>query len=263
MRKDLISLYELQLHVKSWGNSNNERVRTFLKEVFKIGFTNQVSDIFTMDEFLYGDFLILDKEFLYKEYMKFLKDNEEIDDVLYYIAENNFDGFNDLCMPLVQNIIDISKIFRTKKQTDEEEKFSIQMSDMSNLEVRDYNTDEFNMSSFSEEPNYEIDKEKGFLNRDFIRLLRAQKGKKEFSNEYFIRLQREKKELDEVNYIEYQSDYAPEPLKIIDIHTDILEKMEINTNEHLKYNVYARMRIEDYVSEISTLRDKISSVFSN
>ena len=263
MRKDLISLYELQLHVKSWGNSNNERVRTFLKEVFKIGFTNQVSDIFTMDEFLYGDFLILDKEFLYKEYMEFLKDNEEIDDVLYYIAENNFDGFNDLCMPLVQNIIDISKTFRTKKQTDEEEEFSIQMSDMSNLEERDYNTDEFSMSSFSEEPNYEIDKEKSFLNRDFIRLLRAQKGKKEFSNEYFIRLLREQKELDEVNYIQYQSDYIPEPLKIIDIHTDILEKMEINTNEHLKYNVYARMRIEDYVSEISTLRDKISSVFSN
>ena len=87
MRKDLISLYELQLHVKSGGNSNNERVRTFLNEVFKIGFTNNVSDIFPMNDFLYGDFLILDKEFLYKEYLDFLKDNEEIDDVLYYIAE--------------------------------------------------------------------------------------------------------------------------------------------------------------------------------
>ena len=166
-------------------------------------------------------------------------------------------------MPFVQNINDISKTFRTKKQTDEEEKYSIQMSDMSNLEVRDYNIDEFRMSSFNEEPNYEVDKEKGFLNRDFIRLLRAQKGKKEFSNEYFIRLLREQKELDEVNYIEYQSDYVPEPLKIIDIHTDILEKMEINTNEHLKYNVYARMRIEDYVNEIGTLRKTLSSVFSN
>ena len=82
MRKDLISLYELQLHVKSGGNSNNERVRTFLNEVFKIGFTNNVSDIFPMNDFLYGDFLILDKEFLYKEYLDFLKDNEEIDDVL-------------------------------------------------------------------------------------------------------------------------------------------------------------------------------------
>ena len=39
MRKNLISLYELQLHVKSLANIDNERVRDFLDEVFKFGFT--------------------------------------------------------------------------------------------------------------------------------------------------------------------------------------------------------------------------------
>jgi hypothetical protein len=37
----------------------------------------------------------------------------------------------------------------------------------------------------------------------------------------------------------------------------------MNTNEHLKYNVYARMRIEEYVNEIVTLRNQLSSTFSN
>ena len=120
---------------------------------------------------------------------------------------------------------------------------------------------ESNKESMERYVLFDFDKKKGFLNREFIRLIREQKGKKEFSNEYFIRLLREKKELDEVNYIENQSDDVLEPLKIIDIHADILDKMEINTNDHLKYNVYARMRIEDYVNDISKLRNKLSSVF--
>ena len=266
MLKDLISLYELQLHVKSGGNSNNERVRTFLNEVFKIGFTNNVSDIFPMNDFLYGDFLILDKEFLYKEYLDFLKDNEEIDDVLYYIAENDSERFNALCIPSVQNIDNINQIYKTKKETeviDVEENYLMEASMSYNFEERDDNVEILNMSTFIEPIDYDFDKKKGFLNREFIRLIREQKGKKEFSNEYFIRLLREKKELDEVNYIENQSDDVLEPLKIIDIHTNILDKMEINTNDHLKYNVYARMRIEDYVNDISKLRNTLSSVFSN
>ena len=37
MDKNLITLYELQLYIKSWGNSNNERVKTFLNNVFQMG----------------------------------------------------------------------------------------------------------------------------------------------------------------------------------------------------------------------------------
>ena len=251
MRKNLINLYELQLHVNSLANIDNERVRAFLDEVFKIGFTNHVSDIFPMNDFLYGDFLMLDKELLYKEFLEFLKDNEEIDDVLYYIAENNYEKFNSICLPSVQNIDDINKIYKTTKEIDEETNISTEETDHS-----------FEMHN-TILPEYEQDENKGFLNEDFIKLIKDKKERKDFLNEYFYRKIREEKELDEVNNIENQSNDKPEPINITYLHKDILEKMEINTNDHLKYNVYARMRIEEYVNEIGTLRNTLSSVFSN
>jgi hypothetical protein len=251
MRKNLINLYELQLHVKSLSNIDNERVKGFLDEVFKIGFTNHVSDIFPMDDFLYGDFLMLDKELLYKEFLEFLKDNEEIDNVLYYIAEENYEKFNSICLPSVQNIDDIKKIYKTKKETDEESNIS--------TEETDHSFEMYNQIA----PEYELDEYKGFLNEDFIKLIREKKEREDFFNDYYYRKTREEKELDEVNNIENQSNDKSEPVDITYIHTDILEKMEMNTNDHLKYNVYARMRIEEYVNEIGTLRNTLSNVFSN
>ena len=251
MRKNLINLYELQLHVKSLSNIDNERVRDFLNEVFKIGFTNHVSDIFPMDDFLYGDFLMLDKELLYKEFLEFLKDNEEIDNVLYYIAENNYEKFNSICLPSVQNIDDINKIYKTTKEIDEELNITTKETDHS-----------FEMHN-TILPEYEQDKNKGFLNEDFIKLIKDKKERKDFLNEYFYRKIREEKELDEVNNIENLSNDKSEPVNITYLHKDILENMEINTNDHLKYNVYARMRIEEYVNEIGTLRNTLSSVFAN
>ena len=62
MDRNLITLYELQLYVKSWGNSNNDRVKIFLENVFQIGVTKNYYDIFPMDEFEYGDFLELDEK---------------------------------------------------------------------------------------------------------------------------------------------------------------------------------------------------------
>ena len=88
MDKNLITLYELQLYIKSWGNSNNERVKTFLDNVFQMGISLRYDDIFPMEEFEYGDLLILDQEFIYNEYLKFLEKNELVDDVLFHIAEN-------------------------------------------------------------------------------------------------------------------------------------------------------------------------------
>ena len=251
MRKNLINLYELQLHVKSLSNIDNERVRDFLNEVFKIGFTNHVSDIFPMDDFLYGDFLMLDKELLYKEFLEFLKDNEDIDNVLYYIAENNYEKFNSICLPSVRNIDDINKIYKTTKEIDEELNITTKETDHS-----------FEMHN-TILPEYEQDENKGFLNEDFIKLIKDKKERKDFLNEYFYRKIREEKELDEVNNIENLSNDKSEPVNITYLHKDILENMEINTNDHLKYNVYARMRIEEYVNEIGTLRNTLSCVFSN
>ena len=173
MRKNLINLYELKLHVKSLSNIDNERVRAFLDEVFKIGFTNHVSDIFPMDDFLYGDFLMLDKELLYKEFLEFLKDNEEIDDVLYYIAENNYEKFNSICSPSVQNIDDIKKIYKTKKETDE----------VSNISTEETNHSFEMYSQIS--PEYQLDEYKGFLNEDFIKLIREKKEREDFFNDYY------------------------------------------------------------------------------
>ena len=81
MDKNLITLYELQLYVKSWGNSNNDRVKIFLENVFQMGISSRYDDIFPMTEFEYGDLLILDQEFIYNEYLKFLEKNELVDDV--------------------------------------------------------------------------------------------------------------------------------------------------------------------------------------
>ena len=259
MHKNLINLYELQLHIKSLSNIDNERVKAFLDEVFKIGFTNHVSDIFPMDDFLYGDFLMLDKELLYKEFLEFLKNNEEIDDVLYYIAENKYDKFNSICSPSVQDIDDINQIYKTKKETDEESNITTEESYNMHLDETDHNFEMHNTTS----PEYELDENKGFLNEDFIKVIKDKKERKDFLNEYFYRRIREEKELDEINNIENQSNHKSESENITYIHTDILDKMEINTNDHLKYNVYARMRIENYLNDISKLRNKISSVFSN
>ena len=95
MDKNLITLYELQLYIKSWGNSNNERVKTFLDNVFQMGISLRYDDIFPMEEFEYGDLLILDQEFIYNEYLKFLERNELVDDVLFHIAENEYPNFYD------------------------------------------------------------------------------------------------------------------------------------------------------------------------
>ena len=73
MDKNLITLDELQLYVTSQGNTNNDKVKTFLNEVFQMGFSMKYDlyqiknyfpqmefsikyrDIFPMHDFEYGD----------------------------------------------------------------------------------------------------------------------------------------------------------------------------------------------------------------
>ncbi|MDC1260655.1 hypothetical protein N8014_03660 [Pseudomonadota bacterium] len=235
MRKDLISLYQLQLHVKSWGNSDNEKVREFLKEVFKIGFSNYVSDIFPMDDFLYGDFLKLDREFLYKEYLEFLKSHEEIDDVLYYIAENGFEKFNSICASSVQNIEDINKIFKTKKEIDSEPKIIIEESFSMNFQ----------------EPEDNVEMHSSILSKD---LYDFDLNNQEVSSEIPDFLKKQSA---------IDSDKEIDALKTSDLYSDIIENMNIKTNDHIKYNFYARMRINDHINDIKTLRGKLDGIFTS
>ena len=71
MDKKFITLNELQHYVNFKGKNKNEKVKTFLNNVFEIGFSLKYSDIFSMEDFEYGDLLVLDYEFLYNEYLKF------------------------------------------------------------------------------------------------------------------------------------------------------------------------------------------------
>ena len=121
MDKNLITLYELQLYVKSWGNSNNDKVKIFLENVFQMGISSRYDDIFPMTEFEYGDLLILDQEFIYKEYLKFLEKNEIFDDVLFYIAENEYQNFYEQIKYAFKPLEDITKHFKTRKKLIEEE----------------------------------------------------------------------------------------------------------------------------------------------
>ena len=121
MDKNLITLYELQLYIKSWGNSNNEKVKTFLDNVFQMGISLRYDDIFPMEEFEYGDLLILDQEFIYNEYLKFLEKNELVDDVLFHIAENEYPNFYEQIKYAFKPLEDITKHFKTRKKLIEEE----------------------------------------------------------------------------------------------------------------------------------------------
>ena len=115
MDRNLITLYELQLYVKSWGNSNNDRVKIFLENVFQIGLSKRYDDVFPMKEFEYGDLLVLDQEFMYKEYVNFLSSNENIDDVLFHIAENDYDKFQNICNDFAPKISDLRNLFEKEK----------------------------------------------------------------------------------------------------------------------------------------------------
>ena len=78
MHKDFITLEGIQNYVKSKGENDFPNAKEFLTSVFNIGFANEYKDIFPMKDFDYGDFLRLDKDFLYKEYLKFLDKNQLI-----------------------------------------------------------------------------------------------------------------------------------------------------------------------------------------
>ena len=122
MDKKFITLNELQLYVNSKGNSKNEKVKKFLNNVFEIGFSLKYSDIFSMEDFEYGDLLVLDFEFLYKEYLKFLDKNEIYDDVLFYIAEFEYANFYEKIQFTLKNIKNFTSHFKTRKQLIQEEK---------------------------------------------------------------------------------------------------------------------------------------------
>ena len=84
------------------------------------------------------------------------------------------------------------KFTKLQRETDEESNISPEETDHS-----------FEMHNTTL-PEYELDETKGFLNEDFIKVIKDKKERKDFLNEYFYRRIREEKELDEINNIENQ-----------------------------------------------------------
>ena len=54
-----------------------------------------------------------------------------------------------------------------------------------------------------------------------------------------------------------------EALETTDLYSDIIENMNVKTNDHIKYNFYARTRIDDHINDIKMLRGKLGDIFKN
>ena len=240
MDKNLITLYELQLYIKSWGNSNNERVKTFLNNVFQMGISLRYDDIFPMEEFEYGDLLILDQEFIYNEYLKFLEKNELVDDVLFHIAENEYPNFYEQIKYAFKPLEDITKHFKTRKKLIEEE---IERKKQEEIKKRKL--------------QQEIKK--------IIREVNKNNNKKESSSVSFSKEvdSMENREMsmmiDAASYFPNRDLYTPPKT----FEEKVLRKMEVNINNDLQANLYARIRIEEHLKDIIKTRKDIGSIFKN
>ena len=94
-----ITFEELENYLRYEENNYSEEQK-FLDDFYNIGFaktSNEVLDLnidrYPQINFSYDDLERLDKTKLYNNYKNFLKRNEQIDDVLFYIAENYYEVF--------------------------------------------------------------------------------------------------------------------------------------------------------------------------
>ena len=232
MDKKLISLNELQLYVKSRGNSKNERVKTFLNNVFEMGFSYKYLDIFPMEDFEYGDLLVLDYEFLYKEYLKFLEKKETYDDILFYIAENEYANFYELINYAFKDLKNFTSFFKTRKQKLEENSFE---------ESKQTSSDKIiDLEDITETKKDEED------NQDELSNLSINEKRPEYMESALI------------DGLMGSSPYIP-PERI---EEKVLRHFGINVNDLLEANIYARIRIEEHLKNIKQIREDIGSIFS-
>ncbi len=246
MDRNLITLYELQLYVKSWGNSNNERVKIFLENVFQIGLTKRHYDIFPMEEFEYGDFLELDEKFLYKEYLNFLNLNENIDDVLFYIAENDYDEFQNLCNDFAPKISDLKNLFEKRKEY--EKRVSSAREIMANHSFIDNKID------------FEDDFKKSF--EEISKKL--EKDKEEPEEKIDENILEIRKSDEDLSQMAAQIDLNEYPYSVSDYFFDnIFDKMNMRINSDIQFNIFARLRINEHLRDIKKLRDDIGTIFKS
>ena len=99
MGRMLITYDDLNSYLNNKYNIYSEEQR-FLNDFFNIGFTTHSSEILNLNiernpqiDFEYDDLVKMDRDKLNKNYKKFLKINEQVDDVLFHIAENYYEIF--------------------------------------------------------------------------------------------------------------------------------------------------------------------------
>ena len=240
MDKNLITLYELQLYVKSWGNSNNDRVKIFLDNVFKMGISLRYDDIFPMTEFEYGDLLILDQEFIYKEYIKYLENNEIQDNVLFHIAENEYPNFYEQIKYAFKPLEDIKSHFKTRKKLIEEE---IERKRQEEIEQKKH---EELMKKLREEIQNESENEE----------YKSTSFKKEINASENI----EMSQMIDLNSFFPSGDIYTPPETF---EEKLQRQMGVNINKDLQANIYARIRIEEHLKEINKLKSTLTNIFLN
>ena len=239
MDKKSITLYELQLYVKSWGNSNNDRAKIFLENVFQIGFSSIYEDIFPMEEFEYGDLLVLDNEFIYKEYLKFLEKNESFDDVLFYIAENEYINFYEGIKYAYKPLEDIKSHFKTRKKLIEEE-----------IERR--KKEEIRKKREIEELKKIIEERKKISKKEESNSVSYSKNVNASDNMEMSM----KTDFD--SFFSSRDIYTPpETFK-----EKVQRQMGISINNDLQANIYARTRIEEHLKDIKKLKTVVANIFS-
>ena len=238
MDKKLISLNELQLYLKSRDNSKNERVKTFLNNVFEIGFSLKYLDIFPMEEFEYGDLLVLDCEFLYKEYLKFLEKNETYDDTLFYIAENQYANFYEKIQYSLKNLDNFKSHFKTRKQLIKEEK--------------------------QRKRREEIRKIKDEFRKKFTELISKFNARKINNNESGTISNNENTRMNEELSMMMSYSYSPREIYTPPetFEEKMFRQMEIKINDDLEVSIFARRRIEEHLKNIKKIREDVGDILN-
>ena len=239
MDKNLITLNELQRYIKSKGESENEKIKIFLNNVFEIGFKLRYRDIFPMEDFEYGDLLNLDYKFLYKKYLKFLEKNETYDDTLFYIAENQYANFYEKIQYSLKNLDNFKSHFKTRKQLIKEEK--------------------------QRKRREEIRKIKDEFRKKFTELISKFNARKINNNESGTISNNENTRMNEELSMMMSYSYSPREIYTPPetFEEKMFRQMEIKINDDLKVSIFARSRIEEHLIDIGHLRKKIGHIFTN
>lgn len=262
MDKNLITFDELKDFVKSVGKTKNKKIDIFLNEVFKIGFGNNVDDIFPMSDFAYGDFLREDNDFIYELYLIFLKSNEDIDNVLFHFAECDYKRFLEVCAIH----FDLKAKYDVKKLVNEQDK-----------EIQ-------TLMAANEKILTEEEKLKAKIPKDLLNLINTEQeheklnelikndivnGNVDLSSSDFllffktITKKRVEDELREVGRDSNIISYEEKKLKFEDQNIfDLAQsKLGIIVTNEIAQNMYARIRIKEYAKDLATISEHIGDVF--